>query len=51
MYMKRPNIPDEIYQTIQDRSRDYENSWRETLERILEQEADIPIKSKSKVKA
>jgi len=45
MYMRRPSIPEDIWQTVNDEARAYENSWRETLERILEQDAKLEIKS------
>jgi hypothetical protein len=51
MYMKRPSIPDEIWEAVDNESRDYEDSWRETLERILEQKANIQIPSKPEVEA
>jgi len=47
--MKRPSIPEEIYKAVQDQAREYEDSWRETLERILEQDADIQIPAKKEV--
>jgi hypothetical protein len=51
MYMKRPSIPDEIWEAVDNESRDYEDSWRETLERILEQRANLHIPSKPEVEA
>ena len=49
--MKRPNIPDDIYETVQDEARDYDNSWHQTLERILEQKAGLEIKQVKEVEA
>ena len=52
MYMKkRPIIPNEIYETVAQEARPYENDWWATLERILEQDANIEIKSSKEVKA
>jgi len=52
MYMKkRPSIPNEIYETVAQQARPYENDWWATLERILEQEANIEIKSSKEVEA
>jgi len=49
MYMRRPSIPEEIYNAVDNKARDYEDSWRETLERILEQDANIEIPTKEQV--
>jgi len=46
MYMERPSVPEEIVETVSEQSRPYETSWWQTLERILEQDADLQIKSK-----
>jgi len=51
MYMKRPNIPEDIYYAVENEARSYEKHWRETLERILEQEAEIEIKPVKEVEA
>jgi len=51
MYMRRPSIPEEIFIAVENEARDYEDSWRETLERILEQEASIEIPAKAEVTA
>lgn len=51
MYMRRPSVPEEIYNAVENEARDYEDSWRETLERILEQDAGIEIPAKAEVNA
>jgi hypothetical protein len=51
MYMRRPSIPEEIHKAVENEAREYEDAWRETLERILEQETDIEIPSKVQVEA
>jgi len=51
MYMKRPKIPSDIHTAVDQQSRSYENSWWQTLERILEQQAGLDIKSTKKVEA
>jgi len=51
MYMKRPGVPEDIHQTVKQKSRSYEKSWWQTLERILEQEAELEIIETEKVEA
>jgi len=51
MYMKRPNVPDAIHQTVKDEAREHENAWHQTLERILEQDANLEIKAKPEATA
>ena len=51
MYMRRPSIPDSLYETVQDHAREHDNSWYQALERVLEQKANLEIKETAEATA
>lgn len=51
MYMRRPTIPEPIFQAVKDEANEYDNSWHQTLERVLQQKTDIEIKKLQEVEA
>jgi len=45
MYMRRPTVPDQIYEAVEQHAREHDNSWHQALERVLEQKSDIELGS------
>jgi hypothetical protein len=43
MYMRRPSVPDPLYEAVEQHAREHDTSWHQALERVLEQKAEIEI--------
>lgn len=43
MYMRRPTVPDQLYQAVKSHAREHDNSWHQALERVLEQKSEVEI--------
>lgn len=41
--MRRPSVPDSIYDAVQRHAREHDTSWYHALERVLEQKSEIKI--------
>ena len=43
MYMRRPSVPDALYEAVEQHARKHDNSWHQALERVLEQKSEVKI--------
>jgi len=50
MYMRRPSVPEPIFQAVEAQAREHDNSWHQALERVLRQ-TDIKIPQLKEVEA
>lgn len=41
--MKRPSVPQELYDAVERHAKDYDTSWHQALERVLEQKSEIEV--------
>lgn len=43
MYMRRPSVPDQLYEAVESHAREHDNSWYQALERVLEKKSEIEL--------
>jgi len=49
--MRRPSVPEPIFQAVEAEAKERDNSWHQALERVLRQKTDIKIAQLQEVEA